>query len=134
MSKKSKLCKNPSLLDEFCIENNIEHRLTKPNTPKTHGRIERVNGTIKNNTIKINQYGKIETLQSNVTDFLTNYNLYRRHGSLRKELNVKAPINAIEKWFEIEPEIFKENQLQFKHKVLYLHQSKQEKKQQPCET
>jgi len=24
--------------------------------------------------------------------------------------------------------------LQFKHKVLYLHQSKQEKKQQPCET
>jgi len=98
------LCKNPSLLDEFCIENNIEHRLTKPNTPKTHGMVERVNGTIK-----INQYGKIEDLQSNLTDFLTNYNLYRRHGSLRKELNVKAPINAIEKWFEIEPEFFKEN-------------------------
>jgi len=56
-----------------------------------------------------------------------NYNLYRRRGSLRKELNVKAPINAIEKWFEIEPEIFKENPLQFTHKVLSLHQSKQEK-------
>jgi hypothetical protein len=90
--------------------------------------VERLNGTIKNNTIKINQYGKIEDLQSNLTDFLINYNLYRRHGSLRKELNVKAPINAIEKWFEIEPEFFKENPMQFKHKVLYLHQSKQEKK------
>jgi len=29
----------------------------------------------------------------------------------RKELNVKTPINAIEKWFEIEPEIFMENPL-----------------------
>jgi hypothetical protein len=137
VKKKGKLCKKPSLLDELCIENNIEHRLTKPNTPKTNGMVERINGTIKNNTIKINQYGKIEDLQSNLTDFLTNYNLYRRHGSLRKELNIKAPINAIEKWFEIEPEFFKENQLQFKHKVLSLHQSKQEQQQQqqqPCET
>jgi transposase InsO family protein len=127
MSKKGKLCKKPSLLDEFCIENNIEHRLTKPNTPKTNGMVERVNGTIKNNTIKINQFGKIEDLQSNLTDFLINYNLYRRHGSLRKELNVKAPINAIEKWFELEPEIFKENPLRFKNKILNLLQSKQEK-------
>ncbi len=47
MSKKAKLCDKPSLLDEFCTENNIEHRLTKPNTPKTNGMVERVNGTIK---------------------------------------------------------------------------------------
>ncbi len=67
-------------------------------------------------------------MQSNLSDFLINYNLYRRHSGLRKALNVKAPINAIEKWFEIEPEFFKENPLKFKHKVLSLHQSKQEKK------
>jgi len=97
MSKKSKLCKKPSLLDEFCMENNIEHMLTKPNTPKTNGMVERVNGTIKNNTIKINQYQNAEKMQSNLSDFLINYNLYRKHSGLRKELNVKAPINAIEK-------------------------------------
>jgi len=45
--------------------------------------------------------------------FLIFYNLYRRHGSLRKELNVKTPFDAIEKWFEINPKIFKENPNQF---------------------
>lgn len=50
-SKKGNLCEKPSKLDEVCEKNNIEHRLTKPNTPKTNGRIERANGTIKNSTI-----------------------------------------------------------------------------------
>ena len=49
--KKGKLCKKPSKLDDVCERNNIEHRLTKPNTPKTNGMVERVNGTIKNGTI-----------------------------------------------------------------------------------
>ena len=31
---------------------NIEHRLTTPHTPQTNGMVERVNGTIKNATIK----------------------------------------------------------------------------------
>ncbi len=30
-------------------------------------------------------------------------------GSLRKQLNVKTPFDAIEKWFEINTKIFKEN-------------------------
>jgi len=133
-SKKGKQCGKYSLLDEFCTENDIEHRLTKPNTPKTNGMVERLNGTIKNNTVKINQYANLEEMQSNLTDFLINYNLYRRHSGLRKELNVKTPINAIEKWFELEPDCFKENPLQFKNKVLLLYKGKQEKKQQPYET
>jgi hypothetical protein len=33
--------------------------------------------------------------------------LSRRHGSLRKELNVKTPFNAIEKWYQLKPELFK---------------------------
>ncbi len=53
LSKKGKLCEKPSLLDEFCLKNKIEHRLTKPNTPKTNGMVERVNGTIKNNTMQL---------------------------------------------------------------------------------
>jgi hypothetical protein len=46
--------------------------------------------------------------------------LYRRHSGVRKELNVKTPFDAIEKWFEINPKIFIENPLQFKNKILYL--------------
>jgi hypothetical protein len=43
--------------------------------------------------------------------------LYWQTRSLKKELNVEMPFNAIEKWFEINPKIFKENPLQFKNKV-----------------
>ena len=59
-SKKGEPCKKLSLLDEVCIEKNIEHRLTEPLTPKTNGMVERVNRTIKDNTIKINTYEDIE--------------------------------------------------------------------------
>jgi IS30 family transposase len=55
-SKKGKACEKLSLLDEICIDKKIEHRLTKPFTPKTNGMVERVNRTIKDNTIKINKY------------------------------------------------------------------------------
>ena len=44
------------------------------------------------------------------------YNLHRRHGGLRKELKVKTPFDAIEKWFAIKPEIFMCTPLEFKVK------------------
>lgn len=47
--------------------------------------------------------------------------MYRRHGSLRRELKVKTPYNAVEKWHELEPKIFKENPLEFKKKILSLN-------------
>ena len=36
--------------------------------------------------------------------FLVYYMLYKRHGG--QELNVKTPYQAVEKWFELKPEIF----------------------------
>jgi transposase InsO family protein len=36
-SKKGHYCQKSSKLDVVCDENNIEHRLTKPATPKTNG-------------------------------------------------------------------------------------------------
>jgi len=50
---------------------------------------------------------------------------------LRKELGVKTPFDAIEKWYKLKPEIFKDNPLQFKNKVLSLQLSYHK---QPCET
>lgn len=46
---------------------------------------------------------------------------FAQNGSQRKELMVKAPLNAVEKWFEYVPEIFKENALFFKAKILVLN-------------
>jgi transposase-like protein len=134
MSKKGNLCTKDSLLDIKCNENEIQHRLTKPSTPKTNGMVERVNGTIKNNTILKNEYKDKSQMNDDLIQFLIYYNLYRRHGSIRKELNVKTPFQAIEKWFVLKPEIFKISPDEFKNKILNLNQNRVNLYQQPCET
>jgi transposase InsO family protein len=123
MSKKGKLCEKPSKMDVKCTKNNIDHRLTKPATPKTNGMVERANGTIKNNTILKIKYENRQHMEKDMMGFLRYYNLYRRHGSLRKELNVKTPLQAVERWYEIEPELFKITPEEFKIKILSLQSS-----------
>jgi len=46
-----------------------------------------------------------------------NHNFVAISGSLRKELKVKTPFQAIEKWFKIKPEIFSQKPDEFKNKV-----------------
>lgn len=108
MSKKGNQCTKPSLLDVKCSKNNIDHRLTKPSTPKTNGMVERVNGTIKTNTILKNQYQTAIEMNKDLIAFMCFYNLFRRHGSLRKELKVKTPLDAVYKWHNLKPELFKQ--------------------------
>lgn len=119
-SKKGEPCKKPSLLDEICIKENIEHRLTKPFTPKTNGLVERLNKTIKENTIKLHQYENLEQMETDLDRFLKTYNTVKRHSALRKELNVKTHLKAVYKWYELEPELFKENPINFETKILNL--------------
>lgn len=71
------------------MENNIEHQLTKTNTPNTNGKVERVNGTIKKETILRETYANSNEMNSTLMAILMHYMLYRRHGGLRRELNVK---------------------------------------------
>lgn len=99
---------------ENCKENKIDFRNTKPNTPKTNGMVERVNGTIKNATIKSTKYNKYNELDIDINKFLLHYNFYRRHGSLKKELNVKTPFDALEKWYKLEPDLFIKTPEEFK--------------------
>ena len=110
----------PSKMDLKCLENNIKHRLTAPFTPKTNGMLERANGIIKNNTILMNHYKSVNEMNQDLAQFLSFYNLYRRHGSLRKELKVKTPCQAIEKWYTLKPEVFKINPNDFKNNILNL--------------
>jgi len=134
-NKKGEYCTKPSKLDVLCDKNGIDHRCTKPFTPKTNGMVEKANDIIKSNTIKRNTYESLNQMNADLMRFLVIYNLYRRHGSLRKELNVKTPFDAAIKWKELEPKIFNQKLPEFKHKILSLKQSlKQEVKQQPCET
>lgn len=117
-NKKGEYCTKPSKLDAICQENNIDHRCTKPFTPKTNGMVEKANDIIKNGTIKKTKYNSLQEMNDDLMQFLVHYNLYKRHGSLRRELKVKTPFNAVEKWHELDPEIFKEKPTEFKNKIL----------------
>jgi len=119
-SKKGTYKAKNGRLDKVCEKNNIDHRLTKPGTPKTNGMVERVNNTIKTGTIKKIEYENKDLMNNDLMNFLVHYNIFRRHGSLRKELNVKTPFNAIQKWYKIKPDIFKQNPDEFKQKILNL--------------
>ena len=63
-------------------------------------------------------------MKNDLSKFLTFYNLYRRHELIRKELKVKTPFNAVEKWYQLKPEIFKITPEQFKNKILNLNKIK----------
>ena len=73
-------------------------------------------------------------MNQDLMEFLVHYNLYRRHGSLRRELKVKTPLNAVEKWYELDPQIFKIKPEIFKDKILSLKNKQVNTEQQPCET
>ena len=137
-NKKGEYCTKPSKLDVVCIENDIDHRCTKPFTPKTNGMVEKANDIIKKGTIKKTHYDSLEEMNQDLINFLVHYNLYRRHGSLRRELKVKTPFDAVQKWSELDPDIFKENINAFKIKILNLKENKQvvisQRNEQPCET
>ncbi|NCT16809.1 MAG: IS481 family transposase, partial [Flavobacteriia bacterium] len=62
---------------------------------------------IKKGTVKKTIYNSLEEMNQDLIGFLVHYNLNRRHGSLRREIKVKTAFNAIEKWFELDPIIFK---------------------------
>jgi transposase-like protein len=134
-NKKGEYCTKPSKLDVICSENDIDHRCTKPFTPKTNGMVEKANDIIKERTIKRNHYNSLTEMNTDLISFLMHYNLYRRHGSLRRELKVKTPFNAVEKWFELDEKIFNQNPEQFKQKILSLKDKQVVNfTQQPCET
>ena len=107
--------------DSACIDDQIDHRLTAPRTPKTKGMVERVNGTIKNATIKTVTYKNEAELKADLSQFLVYYNLNRRHGGLTKELKVRTPFEALQYWYRITPEIFRNPPDMFRTDLLKNH-------------
>ena len=133
-NKKGEDCTKPSKLDVLCKKHGIDHRCTKPFTPKTNGMVEKANDIIKTKTIKITKYNDIKEMNQDLMNFLVYYNLYRKHGSLRRELKVKTPYNAVVKWYELDPSIFCAHPNEFEDKILSLKNKQWENHQQPCET
>lgn len=104
--------------DKLCKALGIDHRLTEPFTPKTNGMVERANGIIKEGTIKVESYRTKEEMIADLDTFLLFYLFVRRHGSLKRELNVRTPYEALQSWYNLEPEIFKKHPEKFKADAL----------------
>ena len=104
--------------DKLCTKWKIDHRLTEPFTPQTNGMVERANGIIKDHTIKVETYNSVEEMTNSLNHFLLYYLFTRRHGSLRKELKIKTPYEALEYWYNLEPSIFHVTPEVFKSKTL----------------
>ena len=56
--------------DQICRENDIEHRLTKPNHPWTNDQVERMNRIIKEAAVKRYHYGSHDQLRQHIQLFV----------------------------------------------------------------
>jgi len=101
---------------------------------ETNGMVERANGIIKQATIVKKTYQNRVEMEEDLIKFLVYYNTIRRHGSIQKELQVKTPFQAMIKWYELKPEIFKITPTEFKNKIVNLNASLSNFHQQPGET
>jgi transposase InsO family protein len=66
-----------------CAQNDIDHRLTKPNHPWTNGQVERMNRTLKEATVRLYHYETHDTLRVHLKTFLDAYNFAKRLKTLR---------------------------------------------------
>jgi len=103
--------------DLICNSYAIDHRTTIPYTPQTNWMVERLNHTVKSNTLKIHEYENLNDMKIDLTEFMIYYNLERKHSSLKSEIWVKTPFQALEYWYNLTPNIFKENPVDFKNKL-----------------
>jgi transposase-like protein len=91
--------------DKTCTKNDIEHRLTKPYTPKTNGMVERVNGKVTENVLNKIKFDSLEEMEKTIMTYLHNYNHHIKHSGINRQ----TPLQALEKSYKNKDIIFKEN-------------------------
>ncbi|GAA0605841.1 IS481 family transposase [Craurococcus roseus] len=93
------------IFDRVCREHGIEHRLTKPHHPRTNGRAERMNRTVKDATTKASHYPDLEALRAHILAFVTAYNFAKHLEALRW----RTPFQAVCDAWAKDPSIFSIN-------------------------
>ena len=88
--------------DAICQERKIEHRLTRPYTPKTNGMVERTNGLIKEGTTKKNRYQNPQQMKDDLHFWFVLHNFHRKNRRIGKI----TPYEAVCNWHQKQPEIF----------------------------
>ncbi len=81
----------------------IEHRLTKPDRPRTNGQVERMNRTIKDATVKRYHYDSHDQLRKQLLLFIDAYN----YGPRLRTLRGLTPYEYVARIWTEEPKRFK---------------------------
>ena len=87
--------------DTLCHARGIEHRLTKPRTPKTNGTVERFNGRLEQ-VLRSHHFNSAEDLEKTLYRYVW---LYNEHLP-QKALNHQTPVQALKRWQKSHPDLF----------------------------
>ena len=88
-------------LDLLCEQLGIEHRLTRPRTPRTNGMVERFNGRIAD-VLKTHRFNSAEDLEQTMMRYVALCN----HQLPQSALQSKTPMQPIKQWRQTHPELF----------------------------
>ena len=70
------------LFDRICLNNGIKHRLTKPYSPTTTGKVERLHRTMRREFFELQTYDTLEAAHIALDKWVRDYNTQRPHQSL----------------------------------------------------
>ena len=87
--------------DQLCQELGIEHRLTKPRTPRTNGMVERFNGRIAD-VLKTHRFNSREDMEQTLLRYVALYN----HQLPQSALKSKTPMQTMKEWYASHPHLF----------------------------
>ena len=87
--------------DQLCQELGIEHRLTKPRTPRTNGMVERFNGRIAD-VLKTHRFNSREDMEETLLRYVALYN----HQLPQSALKSSTPMQARKDWYQTHPHLF----------------------------
>jgi len=87
----------------YCMSKGIEHRLTKIKHPWTNGMVERMNGTVKEATVKRFIYEDFVEIESHLKRFQDYWNYYKKH----KVLGLKTIPEVLKEWHDKQPNLFR---------------------------
>jgi len=90
--------------DTVCKEHQIDHRLIRPRHPQTNGMVERFNARIKE-VVTQTRFHSAAHLKDTLTDYCRLYN----HHIPQKNLGHITPVQALKKWQQQEPNLFKKS-------------------------
>jgi transposase InsO family protein len=99
--KRAKDASGEHEFDALCDALDIEHRLTKPRTPKTNGMVERFNGRLEQ-VLRSHHFNSAEDMQKTLHRYVW---LYNEHLP-QKALNHEAPVQALKRWQKSHPDLF----------------------------